>query len=86
MDKSRKSYFFLAGNAWTDPDIDNEGAVDFWYSHAIISEDTKNAFKKACNFSHVGPLIAADGQQASVDPEVRGFSSHLLTPLRLRIS
>ena len=28
---------FLVGNAWTDPDIDNEGAVDFWYAAYSVS-------------------------------------------------
>jgi serine carboxypeptidase-like clade 2 len=63
---------FLVGNAWTDADIDNEGAVDFWHSHAVISTDTSRSFKQACNFSHIGPLLAAheDAELADlgVDP------------------
>ncbi len=27
-----------AGNAWTDAAVDNGGAVDFWWSHAMISD------------------------------------------------
>jgi len=60
---------FLVGNAWTDADTDNEGAVDFWSSHAIISSSTSRAFKEACNFSHVGPLLAAHD-----DLELAGLS------------
>lgn len=45
--------------------------MDFWYHHAIISADTKDAFKRACNFSDVGPLLAAAEDQLSVDPQVR---------------
>ena len=74
----------VAGNAWTDPNIDNEGAVDFWFHHAIISADTKHAFKEACNFSHVGPLLAAaaDPDQLSVDPQV-GHNAHKVYNLGL---
>ena len=45
-----------AGNAWTDPVEDNKGAVDFWYSHALISEDTRDGIYATCNFSQIGPL------------------------------
>lgn len=45
-----------AGNAWTDPIEDNKGAVDFWYSHALISEDTRDGIFAQCNFSRIGPL------------------------------
>jgi hypothetical protein len=45
-----------AGNAWTDPVEDNKGAVDFWYSHALISDATREGIYSLCNFSHIGPL------------------------------
>lgn len=47
---------FLVGNAWTDAAIDNEGALDFWYTHALISRDSRDGIKEHCNFSHIGPL------------------------------
>jgi len=28
------------GNAWTDTDIDNYGAIFYWWSHALISDAT----------------------------------------------
>lgn len=28
------------GNAWTDADIDNYGAIFYWWSHALISDAT----------------------------------------------
>jgi len=37
--------------------LDNEGAVDFWYSHALISVATYNGFYDNCNFSNIGPLM-----------------------------
>lgn len=47
----------MAGNPWTVPSVDNEGAVDFWASHGIISMDALNAAKQSCNFSGIGPLL-----------------------------
>ena len=44
------------GNAWTDARYDNEGAVDFWWSHALISDDVRDSLLHSCNFSGVGPL------------------------------
>lgn len=40
----------LVGNAWTDPEIDNEGALDFWYTHALVGRDARAGIKRACNF------------------------------------
>ena len=51
-----------AGNAWTDAGFDNEGAVDFWWTHALISNEVRDTLLKSCNFSGVGPL-----QQSSLD-------------------
>ena len=48
---------WCAGNAWTDPEIDNRGAVEFWHSHAIISDEARTGLL-TCNFSDVGPLEA----------------------------
>lgn len=47
---------FLVGNAWTDPGYDNEGAVDFWWTHALISDAVRDSLLHSCNFSGVGPL------------------------------
>jgi len=47
---------FQVGNAWTNAQLDNEGAVDMWYTHAIISEETYYGFYNNCDFSSIGPL------------------------------
>jgi serine carboxypeptidase-like clade 2 len=47
---------FMAGNAWTDPRFDNYGAAFYWFSHAIISEDTFIGLNTTCDYSKVGPL------------------------------
>ncbi|KAG2491396.1 hypothetical protein HYH03_010187 [Edaphochlamys debaryana] len=47
---------FLVGNPWTDTSIDNLGAVDYWWSHALISDPTANGIRANCNFSRIGPL------------------------------
>ncbi|MEW5304504.1 MAG: hypothetical protein WDW36_007114 [Sanguina aurantia] len=47
---------FLVGNPWTDAAIDNLGAVDFWQSHALLSDATALGIRSHCNFSYIGPL------------------------------
>ncbi|EIE23392.1 peptidase S10, serine carboxypeptidase [Coccomyxa subellipsoidea C-169] len=47
---------FLVGNAWTDAEEDNKGAVEFWHSHALISDTTRDGLMNKCNFSRIGPL------------------------------
>mmetsp|Transcript_30867 Transcript_30867/g.55249 ORF Transcript_30867/g.55249 Transcript_30867/m.55249 type:complete len:524 (-) Transcript_30867:216-1787(-) len=62
---------FLAGNPLTDTAIDNRGALEFWYTHGIISSDTFHGIEEFCDFDNVGPLM--DGQQRSAsdpDPEL----------------
>ena len=49
-----------AGNAWTDASFDNEGAVDFWWTHALISDAVRDGLLHDCNFSGVGPLATSD--------------------------
>ena len=40
-----------AGNPVTDSYWDNVGNVDYWHSHALISDETWTKMKKECNFS-----------------------------------
>jgi len=74
---------FQVGNAWTVAQLDNEGAVDMWYSHSIISQQTYNGFYANCNFSGIGPLaddtlvgapeynnILCDDYQAQADKDM----------------
>lgn len=56
---------FLVGNAWTDASIDNEGALDFWWAHAMVSDESLTSIKKLCDFSIIGPL-AMYKKQASL--------------------
>lgn len=32
--------------------------MDFWHSHALISDATRDGLLRACNFSTIGPLRA----------------------------
>lgn len=50
-----------AGNAWTDPTIDNPGAVEFWWSHGMISFDVREGIDANCDYSSVGPLAGGVG-------------------------
>jgi serine carboxypeptidase-like clade 2 len=47
---------FLVGNAWTDPEIDNRGTIDYWWAHGLIPDETRDGLIKHCNMSRVGPL------------------------------
>lgn len=38
------------GNPWTDSYFDNKGAVDFWYHHSLISDETYNEIQKSCDY------------------------------------
>jgi len=44
------------GNPWTVPAVDNEGSVDFWHSHAYISDETYIRMKAHCDWANIGPL------------------------------
>ncbi|KXZ45430.1 hypothetical protein GPECTOR_55g336 [Gonium pectorale] len=59
---------FLVGNPWTDAAIDNLGAVDYWWHHALISDQTAQGIRANCNFSRIGPL---DPHPAHADAETR---------------
>ena len=59
--------FLCVGNAWTDPGFDNEGAVDFWWTHALISDEVRDSLLRSCNFSGVGPLQQEMLTAASLD-------------------
>eukprot|EP01117_Protostelium_nocturnum_P012922 TRINITY_DN4783_c0_g2_i2.p1 TRINITY_DN4783_c0_g2~~TRINITY_DN4783_c0_g2_i2.p1 ORF type:complete len:471 (+),score=127.14 TRINITY_DN4783_c0_g2_i2:3-1415(+) len=50
---------FLVGNAWTDATYDNIGAVFYWWSHALISDEAYEGILKNCDFSNIGPLSSA---------------------------
>ncbi|XP_078170709.1 serine carboxypeptidase II-3-like [Carex rostrata] len=52
--KSQDSINFkgiMIGNAVINDDTDNSGMYDFFWTHALISDETINAIHKNCNFS-----------------------------------
>jgi serine carboxypeptidase-like clade 2 len=50
------------GNAVTDNELDNIGTVDFWWSHAIISDSLHRGILENCNFSRAsGGSSSSDG-------------------------
>ena len=58
---------------------DNKGAIDFWFYHALISEDTRSGIYATCNFSNIGPL-QVNAQPESVNKsKVRGALFHHIT-------
>ncbi len=46
------------GNAWTVAELDNIGAVEYWYTRAMIDNATRNGIYAVCNMSDIGPLLA----------------------------
>lgn len=53
----------MVGNAWTDAANDNAGALEMWWTHAIIDRDSVDAVTAACNLSDIGPLTVQANQQ-----------------------
>eukprot|EP01113_Clastostelium_recurvatum_P033843 TRINITY_DN4522_c0_g1_i1.p1 TRINITY_DN4522_c0_g1~~TRINITY_DN4522_c0_g1_i1.p1 ORF type:complete len:469 (+),score=81.52 TRINITY_DN4522_c0_g1_i1:37-1407(+) len=51
---------FLVGNAWTYSAIDNYGAIFYWFSHALISEESFVGMNTTCDFGQIGPLQKPD--------------------------
>lgn len=47
---------FLLGNPWTDATVDNTGALDYWYAHAMISREAHEEVGAKCDMSTAGPL------------------------------
>jgi len=66
---------FMAGNPLTDTAIDNRGALEFWYTHGIISTATFEGISKYCDFNTIGPLLASNtGMGTEPDPDLcNGF-------------
>jgi len=49
---------FMAGNAWTYMPIDNYGAINTWWTRALVPQTAANSITQLCNLSDVGPLLA----------------------------
>eukprot|EP00955_Chlamydomonas_euryale_P105286 365629-Chlamydomonas_euryale.AAC.8 len=62
---------FLVGNAWTDTAIDNEGAVDFWWAHALISDETNQGLKETCPLKQAGQSETANDCDDFIDAAMR---------------
>lgn len=46
------------GNVLTSPAIDSPGAAEFWWSHALISDEVFHGALDNCNFSSLWPLVS----------------------------
>jgi serine carboxypeptidase-like clade 2 len=56
---------FIAGNAWTVAELDNIGAITYWYTRTMIDNATYNGILSTCNMSDVGPLLAKQTRDES---------------------
>lgn len=66
----------VVGNAWTDAPLDNTGAVEMWYWHNMIDNDTRSGILTTCNMSDVGPLMRG----SRVVDATETVSGHFLAP------
>jgi serine carboxypeptidase-like clade 2 len=48
---------FMAGNAWTYMPIDNYGAINTWWTRALVPRTAAQSILASCNLSEVGPLL-----------------------------
>ncbi|KAL4857617.1 Serine carboxypeptidase-like 26 [Chlorella vulgaris] len=46
-----------ACNALTDAETDSRGALDFWWSHGIVSTETVEGVQHNCDFAAIDPLL-----------------------------
>jgi serine carboxypeptidase-like clade II len=44
------------GNAWTVAEEDNKGAAEYWWTHALNSDETFKGIMDNCDFTGIGPL------------------------------
>jgi len=58
---------FMAGNAWTYMPVDNYGAVNTWWTRALVPQTASDMILQLCNLSNVGPLLE---QKSSFDWEM----------------
>jgi len=63
---------FAAGNAWTDAPLDNYGAAYYWWTHALISDNTFFTLNDTCDFFDIGPL---SGYNPAVCQQYQGIAS-----------
>jgi len=55
---------FLVGNAWTVAEEDNKGAAQYWWTHALNSDETFEGIMANCDFTGIGPLKGGGKEDA----------------------
>lgn len=68
----------MVGNAWSVAALDNEGAVNQWMYHQVISPDIQQGMIATCNFSAIGPLFKKARELGTVKVEEETVNGHLL--------
>jgi len=58
---------FMVGNPWTYMPIDNLGAVNTWWSRALVPKAAADDLLKVCNLSDVGPLLHPESSWSATD-------------------
>lgn len=70
----------MVGNAWTDAANDNAGALEMWWTHAIIDQAAVGAVTAACNLSDIGPLAVESSVVAAAAAGAAATTTTTTTP------
>ena len=70
---------FMLGNPLTKPEVDSKGALQFWYTHGIISEYSYRGVLAYCDFAAIYPLMmttmSMDGSTTFLKSSLSSLSS-----------
>jgi len=58
---------FMAGNPWTFMPIDNIGAVNTWWTRALVPKAATDDILFLCDLSNVGPLLHPESSWSATD-------------------
>lgn len=60
---------FFVGNALTVPEKDSSGAVEFWFTHGMISISSYNGIMENCDFAEIYPLKSSADEMLKATTE-----------------
>eukprot|EP00253_Pinus_taeda_P011192 PITA_11192 len=77
---------FMVGNPLTDDYYDNTGRIQYWWSHALISDATYNNIINNCNFKQLNFSTACDNYLNDAGTETGNIDSYdIYAPFRRRM-
>eukprot|EP00890_Picochlorum_soloecismus_P004864 jgi/Picsp_1/5379/NSC_02740-R1_protein len=63
---------FFVGNALTVPEKDSSGAVEFWFTHGMISLSSYNGIMENCDFAEIYPLKSSGEMLEDMKESIHG--------------